>query len=276
MPSCPAAFGTFPVTRLQHCVTGLGRALPRNRIGKRLSGWLRSLAQGTAAGPVDIEVLGVRMRLHLDNNASERRLLVTPHFFDPNDLEILASQITPSFDFVDLGANVGVYSLFVARLAGPGAKILAVEPHPVAARRLHDNIALNGFRISVAETAVAEHDGTLKLAVDSNNIGATTVRAGRRVRGHREQITVPACTLHGLVTEHAFERIDALKLDIEGAEGRALRPFLATAPQTLWPRLILLEAHVAPGRCDLITELEALGWRQISDRRTDNCVLQRT
>ena len=86
MPSCPAAFGTFPVTRLQHCVTGLGRTLPRNRVGRRLSGWLRALAQGTAAGPVDMEVLGVRMRLYLDNNASERRLLVTPHFFDPNDL----------------------------------------------------------------------------------------------------------------------------------------------------------------------------------------------
>ena len=276
MPSCPAAFGTFPVTRLQHCVTGLGRTLPRNRVGRRLSGWLRALAQGTAAGPVDMEVLGVRMRLYLDNNASERRLLVTPHFFDPNDLEILASKITPGYAFVDLGANVGIYSLFVARVAGPDAKILAVEPHPVAARRLRDNIVLNGFHISVAEMAVAERDGLLELAVDSNNIGATTVRAGRRVRGRREQITVPACTLHRLVAEHGFQRIDALKLDIEGAEGHALRPFLATAPQTLWPRLILLELHAASGKCDLMTELEALGWRRVSDRRTDNCVLQRT
>ena len=276
MPCCPASFGTFPVTRLQHYVTGLGRTLPRNRVGKRISGWLRSLAQGTAAGPVDMEVLGVRMRLYLDNNASERRLLVTPHFFDPNDLEILASHITPGYAFVDLGANVGIYSLFVARLAGPDAKILAVEPHPVAVQRLRDNIALNGFRISVAEMAVAERDGLLELAVDSNNIGATTVRGGRRVRGRREQITVPSCTLHRLVAEHGFQRIDALKLEIEGAEGRALRPFLKTAPRTLWPRLISLESHVASGECDLMTELEALGWRRISHRRTDNYVLQRT
>lgn len=275
MSSGPAAFGTFPVTRAQQCLSSIGRRLPRNRVGKRVSGWLRALAQGTATGPVDMVVLGVRMRLYLNNNACERRLLVTPHFFDPHDLEILASHIGADFSFIDLGANVGLYSLFVARWAGAGAKILAVEPHPIAVQRLRDNIALNDFNISVAPTAVAERDGVLELAVDSNNIGATTVRSGRRVRGRREQITVPACTLHQLVDEHGFRRIDALKVDIEGAEGHALSPFLATAPPNLWPRLILLELHIAPAQCRLLSELESLGWRPISNRRTDNCVLQR-
>lgn len=278
MHSAPAAFGTFPPSRLQHGITRVGRKLPHNWVGKRLSGWLRALAQRSASGPIDTMVLGVRMRLHLDNNASERRLFVTPQFFDPLDLEILGSHVTSDFSFIDLGANVGTYSLFVARLAGPGAKILAVEPHPVAAQRLRDNIVLNGFslNISVVQTAIAERDGLLDLAVDSNNIGATTIRAGRRVRGRRTQITVPTRTLHQLVEQQGFGRIDALKLDIEGAEDRALRPFLATAPRSLWPRLILLEPHTAGGECDLLAELEALGWRRICGRKTDNCLLQRS
>lgn len=278
MHSAPAVFGTFPATHLQHCIAAAGRKLPRNRVGRRLSAWLRSIARRTAPEPIDTEVQGVRMRLYLDNNASERRLFVTPHFFDPCDLEILKSRITSGFSFIDLGANVGTYSLFVARLAGPGAKVLAVEPHPVAAQRLRDNIALNGFNsnISVSQTAVAERDGLLDLFVDSNNIGATTIRAGRRVRGRRARITVPARTLHQLVLEHDFQRIDALKIDIEGAEAHALRPFLATAPTSMWPHLILLEPHAAPGACDLPSELEALGWRRIVDRKTDNCILQRS
>lgn len=273
MYAATAAFGAFPPSRLQHSVTGIGHKLPRNWVGRRLSAWLRSLAQSTAAGPVDMEVLGVRMRLHLDNNACERRLLVTPQFFDPNDLAILASHVTPGFCFIDLGANVGLYSLMAARLAGPDARILAVEPHPIAARRLRANIALNGFDIAVAQTAVADYDGLLDLAVDSNNIGATTVRAGRRVRGRRQRITVPTCTLHRLVEQHGFQRLDALKLDIEGAEDRALLPFLKMAPRRLWPRLILLEPHAAE-RHHLLAALEAYGWRLVSNRQTDNWVLE--
>jgi FkbM family methyltransferase len=214
------------------------------------------------------------MRLHLENNSCERRLLVSPQFCDPHDLEILRSQVTPDFSFIDLGANVGLYSLTAARRAGLGAKILAVEPHPVSAKRLLTNIALNGFNIDVAQTAIADYDGVLELAVDSNNIGASTVRTGRRVRGHRETIIVPVCTLHRLVERHGFQRIDAMKIDIEGAEERALLSFLATAPRNLWPYLILLEPHPIADKYRLLGTLEAHGWRLVKNRKTDHCVVQ--
>lgn len=275
MQAPAAAFGAFPPSRLQHSVTRLGRALPRNWIGRRLAAWLRSLARESGDGPVDIEVLGVRMRLYLHNNASERRLLVTPHFFDPSDLAILQSHITRDFSFIDLGANVGLYSLFVASLSGPGARILAVEPHPVAVRRLRANIALNGFSVEVSQTAVADCGGVLELAADSNNIGATTVRTDRPVKGRRQRIKVASCTLHELVERYGFQRVDALKVDIEGAEARALIPFLATAPENLWPRLILLEEHETTEQIDLAAALEAHGWLRISDRKTDNHVFRR-
>ena len=279
MPELPlwqSAFGTLRPTRLQRFIIDLGGRLPRNWIGKRLSAWLRSLAQDTTTGPVDVEVLGVRMRLHLDNNSSERRLLVTPQFCDPNDLEILRTHITSDFSFVDVGANVGLYSLAVARWAGPSAKILAVEPHPVSARRLRTNVELNGFNVEVAQTAVADYDGLLELAVDSNNIGASTIRTGRRVRGNRERIMVPVCTLTGLVERRGFQSINAMKLDIEGAEERVLLSFLATAPRNLWPNLILFEPHPVAQRHRLLSMLEAHGWRLVQDRKMDHCVVQRS
>jgi len=266
---------TLRPNRFQRVIIVIGRRLPRNWIGKRLSAWLRSLARGTTTGPVDVEVLGVRMRLHLENNSSERRLLVSPQFCDPNDLEILRSQVTPDFSFIDLGANVGLYSLTVARGAGPGAKILAVEPHPVSANRLRTNIKLNGFNIEVAQTAVADYDGVLELAVDTKNIGASTVRTGRRVRGLRQSIIVPVCTLNRLVERHGFQRIDAMKIDIEGAEERALLSFLATAPRNLWPNLILFEPHPIAEKHRLLGTLEAHGWHLVKNRKTDHCVVQR-
>ena len=73
--------------------------------------------------PVDIETLGARMRLHPYNNVSEKRVLFTPQFFDPEELAILRGRVRDGFTFVDVGANIGAYALFVGVLAGPAGRI---------------------------------------------------------------------------------------------------------------------------------------------------------
>lgn len=78
MADAPEPFGTFRPTRLQDIVRDIGGRLPRNWPGRRFSGWLNYLMQTTYRRPVDVVVLGQRMRLHLDNNSCERRLMVTP------------------------------------------------------------------------------------------------------------------------------------------------------------------------------------------------------
>jgi hypothetical protein len=68
--------------------------------------------------------------------------------------------------------------------------------------------------------------------------------------------------LLGLVMEHGFERIDALKADIEGAEDLALLPFMEEAPRSLWPRLIILEDSTGEWRRDCVAFLEERGYRR--------------
>ena len=67
-------------------------------------------------------------------------------------------------------------------------------------------------------------------------------------------------TLLGLLREHGFERVDALKVDIEGAEDLALLPFFEQAPRTLWPRLVFIENNVGEWRRDCIAELVGRGY----------------
>jgi FkbM family methyltransferase len=255
-----APFGTYPPNRLQDLVRDVGRRLPRNWPGLRLSGWLRFLLQSTVRRPIDVTVLGQRMRLRLGDNACERRLMVTPQFFDPEELEILRSAIRPGFQFVDLGANVGTYSLFVGKLAGPGARILAIEPQESLIERLCDNIALNDLDIMVAPVAVADREGVIEFVVDTNNLGFTSLNLGRKGRGERKLIRLPVRKLFGLVKEHGFERIDALKADIEGAEDLALMPFMEEAPRTLWPKIMILESNAREWRRDLLGALLARGY----------------
>ena len=122
----------------------------------------------------------------------------------------------------------GVYSLFVAGLAGRKARILAVEPQPEIYRRLAFNVAANDLgTIRTLQCAVADRDGTLDLFIDRGNRGQSSIAM---VTG--EKVSVPCRTLESVLIEAGFDRVDALKIDIEGAEDTVLVPFFATAPST--------------------------------------------
>lgn len=266
-------FGAYRPNQLQRAVTAIGRRLPLNWPGMRFSGWLRFLLQTTSTQPADLIVLGQRMRLHLGDNACERRLMVTPQFFDPEELAILRSVVRPGFQFIDLGANVGTYSIFVGCLAGPGARILAIEPQATLLKRLKDNIALNGLDIRVAPVAIADYEGMIDFAVDLNNLGFTSLNLDRRGRGERRVARLPVRRLLGVVREHGFERIDALKADIEGAEDLALLPFMEEAPPGLWPKLVILENGASEWRRDCVAAFVARGYERIGPQSA-NIVLR--
>lgn len=268
-----APFGSFPPNRLQAIVRDIGGRLPRNWPGRRFSGWLRFLLQTTSRRPIDVTVLGQRMRLHLGDNACERRLMVTPQFFDPEELDILRKVVRPGFHFVDLGANVGTYSLFVGTHAGPGARILAIEPQQQMLTRLRENIALNNLDIRVAPVAVADSDGELEFSVDLNNYGFTSLDLERKGRGERRIVKLPVRTLLGLIRESGFERIDALKADVEGAEDLALLPFFEQAPRSLWPKLMIIEDSRGTWKRDCVAFLTERGYRL--EPGADNLVLRR-
>ncbi len=251
----------------------IGRRLPRNYFGRRVAAFLRSLVHHLADLPVDVEVMGIRLRIHLDNNACERRLLLTPHFFDPVELEILKGRVKPDFHFVDLGANVGAYSLLVARYSGGNARILAIEPQPDIVERLKINISLNGFEIDVAEVAILEKQGEAQLVVNQKNRGSVRVSRDSEHNSGKDVFSVPATTLLDLVQSKGYRRIDALKADIEGSEDRALVPFFSSAPRSLWPRLIIMEHSPRYWEVDLVTMLREVGYRPISPTR-GNVVLE--
>jgi hypothetical protein len=80
-------------------------------------------------------------------------------------------------------------------------------------------------------------------------------------------IRVTAKTLLTLAREEGFERIDAIKLDVEGAEDIILEPFFAEAPVELYPKLLVIEDGTRQWQADLPMLLVAKGYRQIARTR---------
>jgi FkbM family methyltransferase len=256
-------FGTFAPNSLARAAIELTRAMPDSWIGRRLAFAVRQCAVTAMRGkPVDFEAFGAKMRLFPYDNMCEKRLLFTPQYFDRRERAILVKHIKPGFRFIDIGANVGAYSLFVAALAGAKARILAVEPQPDIFERLAANMRLNPFgTIKAVQCAVADKPGDYTLFLDTKNRGESSMRALRSPNGL--SIRKPATTLVQLVADEKFDRIDAIKLDVEGAEDLILEPFFNTAPQNLWPVLVIMEDGVGRWHTDMEPFLKERGYRQL-------------
>ena len=238
--------------------------------GRRLAFALRAIGIRALGGrPLDVDSLGARMRLYPANNVAEKNLLFTPQYFDPQERRFLTERLGSDFIFIDIGANVGGYTLFAATLAGPRARVLAIEPQADIFERLSFNIRQNGFTsIKALEMAVADRDGEVTLFVDAKNKGETSMRLVG-THGLGTSVRVPARALATIVAEEGFDRIDAVKLDVEGAEDLILEAFFRDGAPRLWPRLLIVED--APGRwaIDLPALIAQQGYRVALKTRTN-------
>ncbi len=252
----------------------------------RMLGWTRAAGTGWFAqrkafifrnimirllrgAPLDVEALGARMRLYPYNNVSEKRILFTPQYFDQPERNLLASRLKEDFVFIDIGANIGGYALFAAAKAGPRARILAIEPQPEIFERLIFNIRQNEFaNIKAIDCAVADKDGEIILFLDKDNRGETSMRIVGP-DGAGSSLTVPAKTLDRIVREEGYDHIDAIKLDVEGAEDLILEPFFRTAPEQLYPKLIMMKHLHQRWVVDLPKLLVAKGYREIQKTKNN-------
>lgn len=190
---------------------------------------------------IDAEAEGFRLRVGRRGNVSDKKFLFMPQFVDVRERAALVGSATRGGCFIDIGANAGVYSLSVAKAyasLGDG-KVLAVEPSASILERLRNNVTLNGFDaiVEIANVALGRCEGLVSFTISSDNLGQSGF--AREEVGTR--VTVPQTTLLGLLGDRRIERIDGLKIDIEGAEDAVLIPFFDEAADALLPRCVVIE-----------------------------------
>lgn len=266
-PNETAPFGTFRPNPPLERLLSITQACGQGWLSRRLAFALRALGVTLLKGkPADVERMGARFRLYPDRNVCEKRILFTPDYFDRTEREFLASRIVPNFVFLDIGANVGGYSMAMAALAGPGARILAVEPQPRIFERLVFNIRQNPFgTVKAVDCAVADRNGEVTLFIDPRNQGESSVKIVGSTG--QTQLKVPSRTLLDLVTQEGVDHVDAIKIDVEGAEDLILEPYFREAPEALWPKAILMENSVGVWQIDLPALLNAKGYRPVAMMR---------
>lgn len=147
--------------------------------------------------------------------------LFTGADFEPSVVRATVRLLKSGDNFIDLGANIGYFSLIAARVVGVDGKVFAFEPSPIIHARLLTNITLNKIEnIKVFNRAVSSLNGKAIFKIptgDSINSGRSSFR---NIEESHSDVEVETIALDSILD--TLPTIRLIKMDIEGAEGMAL------------------------------------------------------
>jgi FkbM family methyltransferase len=153
--------------------------------------------------------------------------LYTGAGFEESQLRILTKMTRPGMTVIDVGANVGLYTLSLARAVGPHGRVLSLEPFPPIATLLRENVALNRLPwVTVVEKAASDRVGTTNFFVFPEGSDVyNSLGAKHRVEGVDATMTmqVLTTTLDECAKEAGFTSVNTMKVDVEGSEERVVR-----------------------------------------------------
>ena len=195
-------------------------------------------------------------------DARGRQSLLHPPRGHPAALAFLR----PGAVAIDIGANLGEWTVPLARAVGAGGQVLACEPAPRAAKALEATLGANALRqAEVIRCAVGDHDGSAQFTVPvvtSAQTDTGTARIGAAGPDH-EALSVRLSSLDSLLAERSLDRVDLIKIDVEGNERQVLDGAEATLGR-FRPTLVIETGHEAEDdRRAIHDRLRGLGYRML-------------
>jgi FkbM family methyltransferase len=188
----------------------------------------------TRYGDVDLIIPTAHGRLKVP--ASDTSLV--PHLlahrcWEPHIHHWLTRTLRPSDVFVDVGANVGYFTVLCAPRV---ARVVAFEPTPVTYGYCRANVALNGLtNVDLFDVGLWHEDATLPVSQDASSLMTAAVNVGGSAGGE----TIRVVSLDALVRRDlCLPRLDVIKMDIEGAELAALNGMQETLAR-LRPAIVM-------------------------------------
>ncbi len=170
--------------------------------------------------------------------------------WEPAVTQWVSARLRPGDVFIDVGANIGYFSLLAAKSVGETGKVVAIEASPVIFSLLQHNLSLNQtHQVRAVNIAVADQPGKIALFHGTDyNSGETTTISGQGLDFHGE---VDALPLTAILEPDELQRARLIKIDIEGGEWSAICGIFACLPDLSPVLEWIIEMHPA--------QLQALG-----------------
>jgi FkbM family methyltransferase len=157
-------------------------------------------------------------RLYLDlRDDGVGRPLYEKRSYEPRETRFLANVLRTGMTFVDVGANIGYFTVLAARKVGASGRVVAVEPEPYNYSLLERNVRENGCEnVTLCKEALGASRGRAILGCSVNNFGDH-----RLYDSHNEvrrRIEIPVSTLDDVLARHRIGHVDVVKMDVQGYE----------------------------------------------------------
>ncbi len=143
--------------------------------------------------------------------------------FQETSRKVLYDSMEVGQTVIDIGTNVGDVTLHAAKIVGANGKVYSFEPDPNNYKRLETNLSLNNFsNICINQLGLGDRAGTFSIAkVNSGNQGMN--RVVKRNSNYQNLQQIQVITLDSYVTENKIDKIDLIKIDVEGFEYNVLK-----------------------------------------------------
>ncbi|MDA8324071.1 MAG: FkbM family methyltransferase [Actinomycetota bacterium] len=219
------------------------------------------------------------MRLLVHGEGVVGRNLLLHGQYESYESDLFRSAIVPGTTVIDVGANIGYYSLIASRLVGEGGRVVSFEPHPEIFGLLTANRERNSAEnVIPLNLALSDRTGATRLylspidhgkhSLSASNASGVKSRLGQDTgaRSAAMSVWVPVMRLDDVLSEVGLPGVSVMKIDVEGAEqlvlGGAGSLLGTAAPLTLlmeyWPDGI---ARLGGDPDGLLAMLEDAGFR---------------
>jgi len=172
---------------------------------------------GPQAGIKTCKVFGLTCTLDLVDTIQRQIYFGT---FEPHETKLIRFYLRPGMTFVDVGANVGYFTALATKLVGRSGRVIAFEPSPYAFERLQQMVELNRLEnVRPIQAGLSNQADRLKLYLGRGSRNHTPTMVPHE---NATAIEVPVETLDSIMENMGVDRIDFMKIDVEGHEPRVL------------------------------------------------------
>ncbi|MEA2467124.1 MAG: hypothetical protein QOJ57_1250, partial [Thermoleophilaceae bacterium] len=200
----------------------------RDRIAaKRAEAARAQKVDGIGAPVVLTDSRGHRFRL-VDRGEVEQ-FLTLGGGTEAEEIEAARAYLAPGMTAFDVGGHIGKFAVVLGAAVGPRGQVHAFEPLPASYARLVENLALNGLdQVVTHRSAVSDRVGEEELVLYGEGRASWSSLVPRSIEREdwvvrpEETVTVPTTTIDEAALSLGIERIDLLKIDVEGAEAKVL------------------------------------------------------
>lgn len=172
------------------------------------------------------DIFGHKMYVDVnDQGISLESIVGHPESYYPyGELGFWRKNLKPGQTVIDIGANIGYFTLYTARLVGSQGRVIAIEPGPMSYAILTKNVAVNGYKhVKIENVAVADYNGKATFMIcrtgeTDNKLDAVVDKNSKEIR---DPVEVNVIRLDDYI-QNKFP-VDFIKIDVQGAEYLALQ-----------------------------------------------------